>query len=323
MTSDGFTIRIYVPDGDPEGIRIIDRIASTGIAITFPRPQWKIIRTRPEFARAGIYILIGYSSDDPDLPRIYIGQGDGVLNRIDSHYDNKDFWDWGFVFVTKSTDSGFNRAHITWLEHMLITRSIEAARSQLDNGNTPGQPTLSEAEKADTNLFLREILQILPLLGLRAFEKPIAVSIPNATIGKAPKQLSTADLIDTVIIPAKEEGFEEVFLGQNAWWAIRIGGGMIPKIRYVAAYRSQPISAITHYAPVARIEPYGEDGKYKLVFSEPAKSVGPIPFADAVSGSMQGPRYTSLSRLLAAKKVSDLFQKQQPTESPFHPPNAT
>jgi hypothetical protein len=84
---------------------------------------------------------------------------------------------------------------------------------------------------------------------------------------------------------------------------------MIPKIKYIAAYQSTPISAVTHVAPVASIEPYGEDGKYKLIFSEPARPIGPIPFADAPSGSMQSPRYTTYARLMAAKKVADLFPK--------------
>ena len=69
----------------------------------------------------------------------------------------------------------------------------------------------------------------------------------------------------------------------------------------------KPESKVTHYAPVASIEPYGEEGKYKLIFAEPAKPIGPIPFGDAPSGSMQGPRYTSLQKLQTAKKLTDLF----------------
>jgi len=95
---------------------------------------------------------------------------------------------------------------------------------------------------------------------------------------------------DTIIVPANPDGFEETFLGENCWYAIRISGGMQKKIKYIAAYRTQPDSKVTHYAPVASIEPYGEEGKYKLIFAEPAKPIGPIPFADAPSGSMQGPR---------------------------------
>jgi hypothetical protein len=309
MAFDGFTIRIYVPDGDPDGVRIIDRMASTGLAISFPRAQWPRIKSRPEFQRAGIYVLAGYAAEDADLPTLYIGQGDGVLDRIDNHFDRKDFWDWGFAFVTKSNDSGFNRAHITWLEHMLITRARLAGRSRLDNGNTPGEPTLSEADKADTNLFLKEILQVLPLVGLRAFEIPVPVATPNTATMRPVVTPTASDEPDTIIVPAQKDGFDEVFIGQHAWWAIRIGGGMLPKIKYVAAYQSLPISAVTHVAPVASIEPYGEDGKYKLTFSEPAKAIEPIKFADAPSGTMQGPRYTTYAKLLSARKVTDLFPK--------------
>ena len=179
----------------------------------------------------------------------------------------------------------------------------------LSNGNTPGEPTLSEADKADTKLFLKEILQVLPLVGLRAFEIPVPVATPNVSGVLPPLKPSASDGPDTIIVPAQKDGFEEVFIGQNAWWAIRIGGGMIPRIKYIAAYQSQPVSAVTHVAPVARIEPYGEDGKYKLVFSEPAKPIGPIRFSDAPSGSMQGPRYTTYARLMAASKLTDLFMR--------------
>ncbi len=85
---------------------------------------------------------------------------------------------------------------------------------------------------------------------------------------------------------------------------------MLPKIKFIAAYQTAPVSAITHHAPVERIEPYGDEGKYRLVFSEPAKPLPqPIPFGDAPQGSMQGPRYTSLTKLLSAKRVGDLFAR--------------
>ena len=112
-----------------------------------------------------------------------------------------------------------------------------------------------------------------------------------------------------MIVPAQREGFEAVFLGENAWRAIRISGGMLPKIKFVAAYQTQPISAVTHIAPVARIEPYGEAGKYQLFFSEPAQPVSPIPFGAAPQGAMQGPRYVSLRKLKAAVTLAELFVK--------------
>ena len=51
-----FTIRIFVPDGDPEGIRIIDRMNWTGTGIVFPRPQWLDVRDRAKMDSTGVYI---------------------------------------------------------------------------------------------------------------------------------------------------------------------------------------------------------------------------------------------------------------------------
>jgi hypothetical protein len=303
--SDPFTIRIYVPDGEPDGVRIIDRMNWTGVGIVFPREKWLDVRKRPEMSRTGIYILIGYANPEDELPTLYIGQGDEVRTRIESHNAQKDFWTWGIIF--SANGDGLNRAHVTWLEHALVKAAKDAARCNLANGNYPQEPSMSEAEKADTRAFLKEILQVLPLVGLRAFEKPRA--IVEQTIETLPitTKLKSVDDVNTIIVPAKKEGFEDVFLGQNAWWAIRIGGGMLPKIKYIAAYQSSPISAITHVAEVARIEPFGEDGKYRLVFKGPAQKITAIPFGSAPSGAMQGPRYVSYKKLISAKTVAELI----------------
>lgn len=306
MPADPFTIRIFMPDGDPESVRIIDRMNWTGKGISFPRSAWPEIRNRQEFATPGIYILVGYQDNEDDLPTTYIGQGDAIKNRIESHYQNKDFWDTAVIFV--STSGGLNRAHITWLEYALIARADDAKRCHLDNGNKPQEPALTESEKADTQAFLKEVMQILPIVGIRLFETAKAVATPG-NLGSEISVVSKGTTgRDTIVVPAQKEGFEEVFLGEDCWYAIRISGGMLHKIKYIAAYQSQPISAITHAAPVDRIEPYGDGGKYKVVFSEKAKPIGPIPFGDAPLGSMQGPRYTSYERLKSVRSVTDLFE---------------
>ena len=305
--ADAFTIHIYVPDGDPESVKFIDRMNWTGMGIAFPREKWPSIKQRPEFAKTGVYVLIGYAGvdDDDDLPTIYVGQGDGIRNRIDAHFQNKDFWESAIAFVSTSS-SGLNRAHITWLEYALIDRAHAAGRSHIDNGNIPQEPALSESDKADTRAFLKEILQILPLVNLRAFDKPRPVASASPATESSLASPSAPE-IDMIIVPAKQEGFERVFLGENCWYAIRIAGGMLSKVKYIAAYQSQPISAITHYAPVDHIEPYGEGGKYKIVFSEPAKEIGPIPFGDAPSGAAQGPRYSRFEKLKTAKQLTDVI----------------
>jgi|SRR5882757_1568887 len=306
MAKNPFTIRIFVPDGDPEGVRIIDRMNWTGLGIIFPREKWPSTKQRLEFSRTGLYVLAGYEKAEDELPTIYIGEGDVIRNRIDSHYQNKDFWDRAIVFT--ASNNGLNKAHVKWLEYALVNRALQAKRSNLENGCEPQEPALSEAERADTQAFLHEVLQILPLVGLRAFEIPKPVATPQVVSSPEPTLPGTAKgQLDTMIVPAQKDGFDNVFIGDNCWYAVRISGGMLSKIKYVAAYQTQPESAITHYAPVARIEPYGEQGKYKLVFAEPPTPIGPIPFADATQGSMQGPRYTSFEKLMKAKKLTDLF----------------
>ena len=140
MANGPFTIWIFVPDGDPEGVRLIDRMNWTGHGIVFPREKWPVTKQRPEFSRTGVYILSGYKDGADDLPTIYVGEGDVIRNRIESHFQNKDFWDRAIVFT--ATNNSLNKAHVKWLEYALVHRAMEANRSKLDNGTEPQPPLL-------------------------------------------------------------------------------------------------------------------------------------------------------------------------------------
>lgn len=294
-----YTIRLFVPDGNPNTIKIIDKMNWTGIGLEISRDAWSKYKNRKEFEQAGIYILFGYQEEEDDLPTLYIGQGDGIKNRIESHEKNKEFWDKVLVFV--SSNGGLNRAHITWLEWALIKKAQETGRCKLDNGTTPNEPILTESEKADTQEFLNEIYSILPLVEIRVFEEAKKIKVTNQITH------SKKEIKDTIIVPAQEEGFKKVFLGENSWYAVRISGGKLNNIKYIAAYQTAPISAITHYAEVESIEPYGDGGKYKLNFKAPAKQIEPIKHKGGKQGTLQGPRYTSFHKLKESKEMADIF----------------
>lgn len=287
-----------MPDGDPASLKIIDKMNWTGIGIEISRDSWSAHKNRKEFDQAGIYILTGYQESD-DLPSIYIGQGDGVKNRIESHVKNKSFWDKALVFV--SSNFGLNRAHITWLEWALIQKAIKANRCNLDNNATPTEPILTESEKSDTQEFLNEILSILPLVEVKVFDKTKKINVDSEV------SIPKPGIQDTIIVPAQEEGFKKVFLSENCWYSIRIGGGKLKEIKYIAAYQTSPKSEITHVAEVASIEPYGDGGKYKLNFKAPAQPIGPIKYGDAKAGAMQSARYTTYEKLIKAKTLMELF----------------
>lgn len=298
-----YTIKLFMPDGNPNTFKIIEKMNWTGVGLELSRDVWEQHKNRKEFEQAGVYILVGYS-DDSDLPTIYIGQADGLRNRIDSHIKAKLFWDKVLVFI--SSNNGLNRAHITWIEWALINRAMSIGRCSLDNSAVPTEPILTESEKADTQEFLNEMISIFPLVEIKIFDKGKVIDVDKVSIEN--KFIQIRNVQDTVIVPAQEDGFKEVFLGMNCWYAIRIGGGKLKEIKYIAAYQTAPISAITHYAEVDSIEAYGDGGKYKLNFKFPAKMIKPIEFGDAVSGSLQGPRYTSFDKLTRAKTVKDLFE---------------
>lgn len=306
--SKGYSIRVFVPDGDPEGIKIVNLLNWTGIGVAIPRSQWSHAKTMPELRNSGVYILVGptMDADDDDLSTVYIGQTDEIANRIGQHHANKDFWEWAYVFI--SSNNELNRAHVAWLEYRLFTLAKEAGRCNLDNSQNPSQPRLTRPEIADTDAFLEQILRILPLLSVRVFERPKTVNVTEQNPLPTTAKVTSKELRDTVIVPAQEEGFQNVFLGQNRWFAIRIGGGMLEKIQYIAAYRTAPISAVTHVAKVARIESYGDAGKYQLIFAEAAKELDrPIPFGEAPRGSMQASRYAKYSDFETAKDIKELL----------------
>jgi hypothetical protein len=118
---------------------------------------------------------------------------------------------------------------------------------------------------------------------------------------------AATDAFDTVVVPAKEEGFQKVFLGEHCWYAIRLNPKQIPKIKYIAGYQVAPVAAITHFAEVASIEPYEATGKYLLRFKSPAVTIGPIPRPSDSGIHLQGPRYALRAKVLAAKKLDDVW----------------
>lgn len=164
-----FSLRIFVVDGDPDGLRVVERSNWIGKALVFPRAMLPKVKTRPEFEQTGVYLLIG-PRDDGEGEKLYIGEGDPVRPRLESHYAQKDFWNRTVFFV--AGPGQLNKAHVQYLESHLIQRAKATKRMPLDNGNQPTPASLSEADEADMKVFLDHMLGILPVIGINAFEQP-------------------------------------------------------------------------------------------------------------------------------------------------------
>ena len=129
---------------------------------------------------------------------------------------------------------------------------------------------------------------------------------PQATSSsEPPRELVDLQDVDTIVVAARDQGFEETFLGENRWYAIRINGLMIPQLEYIAVYRTRPQSAVTHVAPIQSIEPWEDTDKYVVNFAEPADKIEHIP-GGSRRGHIQNIMYTTFERLEAAETLDDL-----------------
>lgn len=178
-----FSLRIFVADGDPDGLRIVEKSNWIGKALVFPRALLPQVKARPELAQTGVYLLLG-PRPDGEGDMLYVGEGDPIRPRLESHYAQKDFWTRAIGFTT-TTAGQLNKAHVQFLESRLIALARAAKRLPLDNANQPAEPSLSEADRADMEVFLGHMLGMLPVLGVHAFEQVPSVSTSSLSTGTA------------------------------------------------------------------------------------------------------------------------------------------
>jgi len=163
-----YSIKVFLPGGDPDGLRIIEKSNWSGSGLVVPRALFGEAKERKELARTGVYVLVG-PPEESGLARVYIGEGDPIRPRLEQHVVRKDFWTSCVTFTSK--DENLNKAHVQYLEARLIALATDAKRCVLDNGNAPQLPSLSEADAADAEGFLSEMMLCFPVLGIGIFSK--------------------------------------------------------------------------------------------------------------------------------------------------------
>ena len=162
-----FKIQIFVAEGRPDGLRLVEKSNWIGQSIVCPRGRYSQAKKREEFSRSGVYLLVGQDGDT--LPKLYVGEAEEVKTRLDLHYANKDFWQQAIVFTTKGTP--LNKAQVKYLEARLLELAKKYGRTKLQNSAKPRLPGLSEADQAEMEGYLDELLSLLPVLGVPFFER--------------------------------------------------------------------------------------------------------------------------------------------------------
>ncbi|MEH8044564.1 GIY-YIG nuclease family protein [Gallibacterium anatis] len=129
------TLQIFLPTGEPQGIRIIEESTSIMRVIEVPRRDLATFLKMEESAQVAVYFLIGGADND----EVYIGQSGEVGKRIERHHI-EDKKDWSRALVLISLTQNLTQTHALYLEWLAIEKAKSCQRFSLSNGNK-GQKT--------------------------------------------------------------------------------------------------------------------------------------------------------------------------------------
>lgn len=160
------TIQIFLPSGDPQGIRIASVPTRTVQVFDVPRKLLADFLKRPEAEHVGVYYLAG--NDDHDNDQAYVGQSGNLAKRLANHSSYKDFWSRAFIAV--SLTNAWTQTHIAYLEWESIRQVQAAGRMTLENGNTGSRPHTPEPMLADCEEYLETIKMLLATLSFPLLE---------------------------------------------------------------------------------------------------------------------------------------------------------
>jgi hypothetical protein len=197
-SSTGRSLELYFIDGKPDGMLTAEVFNWTGHVLMAPRTRFAAALKRKEASHTGLYLLLG-EKDGSSLA--YIGESENVADRLKNHDQQKEWWT-NAVIVTTSADS-LHKAHVKYLEGRLVEIAKSVGRIPLENGNTPGGASLSEAARANMEAFLDYLLMVLPALRIDMF---VEYSKPK----KQPELAPAADVPPRFETVSKKHGLHAV-----------------------------------------------------------------------------------------------------------------
>jgi hypothetical protein len=172
------TIQLFLPTGDPRGMRVAEITTRIVRILEVPRNQLADFLKMPEAQQVGVYFLVGDLSDD-GLPRVYVGQSGNVGDRLASHNRSKDFWNRAFVVI--SLTNSMTQTHALFLEWFAIAEAARIGRCSLENGNVGVKPHTPKPLEADCHEIHETAAILLATLGQPIFEPLIDVVVNPAT----------------------------------------------------------------------------------------------------------------------------------------------
>jgi hypothetical protein len=160
------TITIYLPNGEPKGIKVVEMTNRTIRATYIPRNKLAYLYDNSNDYKVALYILYGF---EDDTEKVYFGETEDIVKRIKKHNEEKDFWQYAIIITTK--DQSFTKTHVKYLEQLCIKEAENINRFKLDNSNSGLDTHAPKSLLADIYDAFETIKIYIGVLGLKVFEK--------------------------------------------------------------------------------------------------------------------------------------------------------
>lgn len=172
MTALPKTIQIYLPRGDPQGIRVAEITTRIVQVIEVPRSLLQDFLKMPESEQVAVYFLFG-ESDDGTEQKVYVGQTGSLRARLTTHNKEKEFWQRALVLVSRT--QSLTQTHALFLEWHCLQASRKADRYADENGNAGSKPHTPAPMEADCLEVFETGRTLLATLGYPVFD-PVATA---------------------------------------------------------------------------------------------------------------------------------------------------
>ena len=169
------TIQIFLPGGDPRGIRIAEITTRIVQVIEVPRSLLQDFLKMDESDQVSLYFLFGDAGDGSE-PRVYIGQTGDLRARLVNHNQKKDFWQRALVLISRT--SSLTQTHGLFLEWHSLQAARKAGRYADENGNSGSKPHTPAPLQADCLEIFDTGRTLLATLGYPVFE-PVASPVAS------------------------------------------------------------------------------------------------------------------------------------------------
>ncbi|MBA4247283.1 MAG: DUF4357 domain-containing protein [Microbacterium sp.] len=162
------TIQIFLPTGDPNGIRQAEITTRSVRVFDVPRSELKLFTETPESSQPGLYFLLSDENGDGE-PEVYIGESDSLRDRLKNH-DSKRTWD--RVVAAVSTSNSWTKVHVQYMERQAISLAKAAGARQLGNSAAGYTSHVPAPLVADCEEYLETIRVLVSTLGFSFMEVP-------------------------------------------------------------------------------------------------------------------------------------------------------